>query len=163
MARKTVLALIGLLLIAMGSATTYLALSIPNDVRAEAVLRQARNELNKGNRDAARERLRGLIEQYPRTDGAATAINILFTMAEQDRERLLAEIEDLRKQRERDRKLLTELAGDLTETTRKTAEAAADAAAAKKLAAQKPRIVVQKAKPKAKPKPKPKATPRRKK
>jgi hypothetical protein len=163
MAKKTVLALIALLLVAMGGATTYLALSIPNDVRAEAALRQARDELNKGDRDAARQRLRSVVEQHPRTDGAATAINILFTMAEQDRARLMEEIEELRKQRDRDRKIIAELASNVSQNSRQTAAAAAEASAARQLAAQRPRTV-QKAqtKTKAKAKPKPRATPRRK-
>jgi hypothetical protein len=147
MARKTVLVLVALALIAMGSAMTYLALSVPNDIRAEAMLREARDELNSKQRDAARDRLRTVLEQYPRTDAAATAINILFRMEEQERAKLLAEIEELRTLRERDLKRVAQLAGDLTETSKQTVAAATEAAAAKKLAEQKPKIIVQKPAP----------------
>lgn len=147
MVRKTVLALIALALIAMGSATTYLALSVPNDMRAEAILRQARIDLNRNARAEARERLRTVVEHYPRTDAAATAINILFRLEEQDRAKLLTEIETLRKLREADQKRIAQLAGDVNQTRTATAEAAAEAAAAKKLAEEKPKIIVQKPKP----------------
>ena len=63
MVRKTVLVLIALLLVAMGSATTWLALSVPNDIRAESLLRQARTDLNRNARAEARERLRTVVEQ----------------------------------------------------------------------------------------------------
>lgn len=156
MVRKTVLVLIALVLIAMGSATTWLALSVPNDIRAESLLRKARTDLNRNARGEARESLRAVVEQYPRTDAAATAINILFRMEEQDRAKLLAEIEALRELRQADQKRMAALAGDINQTRTATAEAAAEAAAAKKLAEAKPKIIVQK------PKPTPKRTTRRK-
>jgi hypothetical protein len=153
--KKTARVLTALILIAAGGVISWLLFSIPNDLRAETALRAARDELSKGNREAARSNLHRVVEQYPRTDAASTAVNILFTMADQDRMRLVAEIEELRTQHERDSARIRKLEGGLNETSKRTEAVAAQAEEAKKLAAARPT-------PTPRPKAKPKPTPRRK-
>lgn len=74
-----------LLLLFVGGVTTWVALTIPNDIRAEAILRQARNDLREGKRDESKAKLREIVRRYPRTDAAATAVDTLFQLSEQDR------------------------------------------------------------------------------
>lgn len=83
-----------LLLLLIGSVTTWVALTIPNDVRAEAILKRARTDLRDGKRDDSKEKLRTLIRRYPRTDAAAAAVETLFELTEQDRQRMQKQLAD---------------------------------------------------------------------
>ena len=80
----------------LGGIAVYLALSVPNDLKADEVLKSARQEIAKGNTTAARESLSRIIQQYPRTDAAAAATLALFRLGEQERAKLQAEVEELR-------------------------------------------------------------------
>ena len=141
-------------LILVGSAVTYLLMSIPNDVKAESILRQARDQLKKGNRAEARESLRDLVEKYPRTDAAAAGVRMLFHTLEEDRRTLDSQIRKLQDQNKADQKRIAALEERVTQTSALTQKAAQEAEAAKKLAAARPsptpRPVVRKATPKKK-------------
>lgn len=136
---------IAVLLVALGGGVTYLALSIPNDLQAEKVLKQAKADVEAGQRGRARESLQRVVQQYPRTDAAAAALHMLFRMAEQDQAQLEKELIALKRQREGDRKKLDSLQRQLSATADKTSKAIEDAEAARKLAAARPTPVQRKA------------------
>jgi hypothetical protein len=82
----------------LGGVAVYLALTVPNDLAADALLKQARKDLAAGKATRARESLTTIIQQYPRTDGAAAATVALMSIAEQDRARLAGELSALRRE-----------------------------------------------------------------
>jgi hypothetical protein len=78
MLRKLVYTLAAVVLIIVGGVVVYFALSIPRDIRAEGLLAEARESLEKKDREAAREKLTMIVRDYPRTDAAAAATFALF-------------------------------------------------------------------------------------
>jgi hypothetical protein len=87
-----------------------------------------------------------VIQQYPRTDAAAAAAVALVRIAEDERNRMAADIESLRNEAERQRKLTAETQKSIEEI-RKTPPKT---------------VIVQAPPPKAKPKPAPKPAPKKK-
>ncbi|HVT03998.1 MAG TPA: hypothetical protein VHL58_11575 [Thermoanaerobaculia bacterium] len=77
----------------LGGVAGYFAISIPRDVKAEALLGEARVALQKNNRDGARKKFEQVITQFPRTDSGAAAMYALFRMVDQDRAELKAQID----------------------------------------------------------------------
>ena len=73
---------------ALTAVVVYLVLTVPNDVQAGALLKQARNEIAAGRNDQARQSLAKIVQQYPRTDAAAAATVALATLGDQDRQQL---------------------------------------------------------------------------
>jgi hypothetical protein len=84
----------------VGGVVVYLLLSVPNDLRADALLTDARREIKEGRPLKAREALTKVIQQYPRTDAAAAATIALVALADQDREAVAQSIALLRRQNE---------------------------------------------------------------
>lgn len=80
----------------LGGVAVYLLLSVPNDLKADAMMKAARKNLEAGKRDVARSELSGIVQHYPRTDAAAAATIALITLGDQDRRQLEAEITRLR-------------------------------------------------------------------
>jgi uncharacterized coiled-coil DUF342 family protein len=80
----------------LGGAAVYLALTVPNDLKADAMLKHARKDLESGKRDPARTELSKIVQQFPRTDAAAAATVALVTLGEQERKELEAEIGRIR-------------------------------------------------------------------
>lgn len=78
---------------ALGALVVYLVLSVPNDLRADALLKQARKELEVGKTQEARTSLSRIVQQYPRTDAAAAATVALVTVAESERAKLQRSLE----------------------------------------------------------------------
>src|SRR5688500_17797581 len=95
---RAVLTLTGIVSAILGALVVYLMLSVPNDLRADSLLKDARGQMTKGNDAAARESLTKIIQQYPRTDAAAAATVALLTLAQKDRDELTRAITALRKQ-----------------------------------------------------------------
>src|SRR4051812_30993219 len=93
---RTVLTLTAIVSSILGAGAAYLALSVPNDLKADAMMKDARRNLESGKRDTARTQLSRIIQQYPRTDAAAAATIALVTLGEQERKELEAEVERLR-------------------------------------------------------------------
>jgi predicted negative regulator of RcsB-dependent stress response len=88
-ARRSILLVITAILSSLlGAVVVYLVLTVPNDVQASALLRQARKEIAAGENDKARQSLGKIVQQYPRTDAAAAATVALVTIAEQERQQL---------------------------------------------------------------------------
>jgi len=104
MPRKGILLLLSLLAISCllaGAVGTYFYYSIPNDVKAEKLLRQARTDLSEGNKTKAQASLRSIVRQYPRTDAAAFASFGLFEILAEENGRLSRELTAQKTQHQR--------------------------------------------------------------
>lgn len=80
MVRRLAIALIALVSLIVGGVIVYFAMTIPNDVKAEALMRDARGHLNKKNHKAARESYEKVIRDYPRTDAASQSLAAVLRM-----------------------------------------------------------------------------------
>ncbi len=92
----------------------YLVLSVPNDLRADALMKTAREEITNGNRDKARESFAKVVQQYPRTDAAAAATVALSSLEKQERVDLARAVAQLRTQNEQQSKLIADLQKNVT-------------------------------------------------
>lgn len=99
----------------LGAVVVYLVLSVPNDIRADGLLKQARQHMSDGRDEKAREALATVIQQYPRTDAASAAHLALLSLVEKDRDELSRAIALLRKQNEQQAALVRELQKSVTE------------------------------------------------
>lgn len=95
--RTTTLSIIGILAFLIGGVAAYLLLTIPNDVRAEQLLREARDHIQKKQPEQARQKLQKIVLDYPRTDAAAAASTALFRIEGEEHERLTRENAQLKK------------------------------------------------------------------
>ena len=93
---RTLLILTALVSAILGAIVAYLVLTVPNDLQAGALLKTAREQIAKGENDKARQSLSRIVQQYPRTDAAAAATVALASIADNEQERLSAELEALR-------------------------------------------------------------------
>ncbi len=99
----------------LGATVVYLVLSVPNDLRADALMKQARADLTDGNNDQARESLSKIVLQYPRTDAAAAATVALSSLAKKERDDLARAIALLRTQNEQQQKMISDLQQGITD------------------------------------------------
>lgn len=76
----------------LGAIVAYLVLTVPNDLEAGALMKQAKKDIDAHQSDRARETLSRIVQQYPRTDAAAAATVALITLADADRERMAKEL-----------------------------------------------------------------------
>jgi membrane-bound ClpP family serine protease len=81
----------------LGAIVAYLVLTVPNDLEAGALMKQAKKDIDARQNDRARETLSRIVQQYPRTDAAAAATVALITLADADRERLAKELAAMKK------------------------------------------------------------------
>lgn len=98
---KTLLILTAIVSSALGAVAVYFALSVPNDLEADAMLRQARQHLSAGKMEQARKALSDVMQQYPRTNAAGAANAALARLAYEDNRKLATEVETLRKETQR--------------------------------------------------------------
>jgi hypothetical protein len=91
----------------LGATVVYLVLSVPNDLRADALLKEARQDITSGRHDRARKSLSTIIQQYPRTDAAAAATVALVSLAQKERD-------DLARAVERQSRLISDLQKNVT-------------------------------------------------
>ena len=98
----------------LGATVAYLMLSVPNDLRADAMLKTAREQITAGNNDEARESLSKIVQQYPRTDAAAAATVALASLAQKDRDELARAVGVLRTQNEQQSRLIADLQKSIT-------------------------------------------------
>ncbi len=103
----------------LGGAAVYLVLSVPNDLKADAMMKAARKNLDAGKRDAARKELSSIVQHYPRTDAAAAATLALISLGNQERKDLEAEIKQLRDNNARSARTLDTLSQNV-ETIKST-------------------------------------------
>jgi len=99
----------------LGALIVYLVLSVPNDLRADALLKEARKDITAGNTDKARDSLTKIVQQYPRTDAAAAATVALVSLATKEHEDLARSVTALRKQHDEQAKLITDLQKNMTD------------------------------------------------
>ena len=76
----------------LGAIVAYLVLTVPNDLEAGALMKQAKKDIDAHQTGRARETLSRIVQQYPRTDAAAAATVALITLADADRERFASEL-----------------------------------------------------------------------
>jgi thioredoxin-like negative regulator of GroEL len=112
---RSVLVLTAIVSSILGALTVYLVLSVPNDLRADALLKQARQEVSAGKTAEARQSLAKIVQQYPRTDAAAAATVALMSLADKDREDLARAMATLRRQNDRQSQLIEEVRNGLLE------------------------------------------------
>lgn len=97
----------------LGALVVYLMLSVPNDLRADALLKDARKNITDGQNDKAHQSLLQIVQQYPRTDAAAAATAALMTLAQKERDDLARAVGVVRNQNEQQTKLINELRTNL--------------------------------------------------
>jgi thioredoxin-like negative regulator of GroEL len=66
---------------------------VPNDLRADALLKDARRSLEAGKTQEARASLSQIVQQYPRTDAAAAATVALVTVVDSERAKVQKNLE----------------------------------------------------------------------
>ena len=112
---RTLLTLTAFVSSILGALIVYLILSIPNDIQADALLRQARKDITAGKTDEARDVLTKIVQQYPRTDAAAAATVALVSLPGKDQRDLVLAVRALRKQNDEQSKLIADLQKSVTE------------------------------------------------
>ncbi len=98
-----------------GAVVMYFVLSVPNDLRADAMLKEARKQITAGDNDKARESLAKIVQQYPRTDAAAAATVALVSLGHQERKDLERAVIMLTRRNEQQTKLISDLQKSVTE------------------------------------------------
>lgn len=127
----------------LGATVAYLMLSVPNDLRADAALKAARQQITEGKTDEARESLAWILQQYPRTDAAAAATVALASLGKKERDDLARAVSLLRTQNEQQSRQIADLQKSVTAVrnapppSAATVTATAPKPAAKKVTAKK--------------------------
>jgi hypothetical protein len=106
---RSLLTFTGIVSSLLGALVVYLMMSVPNDLRADSLLKDARAQLKDGKDAEARQSLSKIVQQYPRTDAAAAATAALVHLGDQDRDDLARDVAQLRKQHEQQAKLIADL------------------------------------------------------
>jgi hypothetical protein len=106
---RSLLTFTGIVSSLLGALVVYLMMSVPNDLRADSLLKNARAQLKDGKDAEARQSLSKIVQQYPRTDAAAAATAALVHLGDQDRDDLARDVAQLRKQHEQQAKLIADL------------------------------------------------------
>jgi hypothetical protein len=109
------LALTGIVSALLGALVVYLMLSVPNDLRADGLLKEARQNITDGQNEKARASLLKIVQQYPRTDAAAAATAALVTLAQKDRDDLARAVALVRTQNAQQTKLIADLQKSVTD------------------------------------------------
>jgi hypothetical protein len=106
---RGVLILTGIVSSILGALVVYLVLSVPNDLRADALLKQARQDISDNNTDKARQGLLKIVQQYPRTDAAAAATAAVLALDKKERDDLARAIGVVTTQNKQQTKVIGEL------------------------------------------------------
>ena len=89
---RTVIIVTALLSSILGAVVAYLVLTVPNDLQAGALMRTARKQMEAGDNEAARQSLSKIVQQYPRTDAAASATVALMSLEDNERKKLAVDL-----------------------------------------------------------------------
>jgi septal ring factor EnvC (AmiA/AmiB activator) len=100
---------------ALGAIVVYLVLTVPNDVQAGALLKQARQDLAARHTDRAKESLSKIVQQYPRTDAAAAATVALVKIGDEELDRLQRQIDALRRDHDKQSSTVKQLQDTIDE------------------------------------------------
>jgi thioredoxin-like negative regulator of GroEL len=109
MASRRLLTLTAIISSLIGAVVVYMVISIPNDLKSDTLLKEARHQLEKGNRDKARQSLSRIVQQYPRTDAAAAATIALLTISDQDVRELRSQFTKVKAEHDEERKQINAL------------------------------------------------------
>jgi predicted RND superfamily exporter protein len=112
---RGVLILTGIVSSILGALVVYLVLSVPNDLRADALLKQARQDITDKDTDKARQTLLKIVQQYPRTDAAAAATAAVLTLDKKERDDLARAMTSVTAQNTQQTKLIGELQRNVDE------------------------------------------------
>jgi hypothetical protein len=99
----------------LGAVVVYLVLTVPNDLQAAALMKTARKQIADGDREHARQSLARIVQQYPRTDAAAAATVALVSIADADRQKLMADVTAMRHDAAAQEKQISDLTQRLNE------------------------------------------------
>ena len=142
MRARSLLVITAILSSLLAAVVVYLVLTVPNDVQAATLLRQARKEIAAGQNDKARQSLSKIVQQYPRTDAAAAATVALATLGDQERQQLQKTIVTLRQTTDAQQKQIAALSEKVDGIANAPPPAPPPAPAATKAPAKKPKKVV---------------------
>lgn len=117
--RRALLFTVFILALALGGVATYVALTVPNDVKAEALLREARDHIRRQETTDARSKLQRIVMEYPRTDAAAAASSALFTLEADENSRVSREVKQLIEARKADQARIVTLEQRVEELAKK--------------------------------------------
>ena len=112
---RTLLILTGIVSSLLGAVVTYFVLTVPNDLKADGLLKTAKTDLAAGKEKEARDSLSQIIQQHPRTDAAAAAMVALIKLDDQKAQRLEKQLTEMQQQLERDRKSVGDLSSRVTQ------------------------------------------------
>ena len=112
---RGVLIFTGIVSSLLGALVVYLVLSVPNDLRADALLKQARQDISENNSDKARQTLLTIVQQYPRTDAAAAATAAVLALDKKERDDLARAMTSVTAQNTQQTKLIGELQRNVEE------------------------------------------------
>jgi hypothetical protein len=112
---RGVLILTGIVSSILGALVVYLVLSVPNDLRADALLKQARQDISDKNEDKGRQTLLKVVQQYPRTDAAAAATAAVLALDKKERDDLARAMASVTAQNTQQTKLIGELRRNVDE------------------------------------------------
>jgi hypothetical protein len=140
---RPLLIMTGIVSAILGAIVVYFVLSVPNDLRADSILKEARQDLEAKKNADARKKLVTVVQQYPRTDAAAAATVALVTLADSEQQQLQRELSLVRAQNAQQTKLITDLQKSVTAIQNKpapvvTVQAPPPKPAAKKVTTKKP-------------------------
>jgi len=99
----------------LGALVVYLMLSVPNDLRADALLKGARKNVTDGENAKARDSLLRIVQQYPRTDAAAAATAALVALEKKERDELARAVAAVRTQNTQQERLISDLQKNFSE------------------------------------------------
>ena len=98
----------------LGAVVVYLILTVPNDLKADSLLRQAKKDISDGKSERAQESLLQIVQQYPRTNSAAAATVALVKIADQERTKLERDFASIRLENQRQSRMLSDLQSKVT-------------------------------------------------
>ena len=143
---RTLLTLTAIVSSILGATAAYLALTVPNDLNADSMLKKAREDISAGRNDKARDSLSRIVQQYPRTDAAAAATVALVRIADQERDKLEGDLSALKIEHDRQKTVVQNLQTSVDQISKRPAQVVVQAApkpppkkvTAKKVSAKKP-------------------------
>ena len=115
MKARTLLTMTAFVSTVLGALIVYLVLSVPNDLRADALLKDARKHIEAGKTNEGRATLTKIVQQYPRTDAAAAATVALVSLASKEHDDLERAVTALLKQNDQQSKVIADLQKNVTE------------------------------------------------
>jgi TolA-binding protein len=113
MRARTILVVTAIVSSLLGAVVAYLVLTVPNDAQAATLMRQARRDIEAGRSDAARASLSKIVQQYPRTDAAASATVALVKLADDDRRQLQRQLDILKREQSRQIAVVNQVQGQM--------------------------------------------------